>query len=244
MNAVADCILAHLKTVAAERDARARDPALQSRVLALKAYQQARFRHTYADMLSDPRYRDAAMFFLEDLYGPDDFSARDAQFARIVSPLVRLFPEEIVGTVLSLAELHALSETLDTTMAMQMQAASVDAMAYISAWQRTGRPDLRADQIRLTLDVGRALDKFTRNPVLRHTLRVMRGPARAAGLSALQAFLERGFDTFRAMKGADHFLGIVAEREEALRRFLFCPDTAAVASPLQPDRSGPLGQLP
>jgi hypothetical protein len=56
------------------------------------------------------------------------------------------------------------------------------------------------------LAVGTALDRYTRNPLLRHSLRLMRGPAQAAGLGVLQAFLERGFDTFGEMRGATEFL--------------------------------------
>ena len=46
---------------------------------------------------------------LDELYGPQDFSDRDAQFARVVPALVRLFPQELVETVAVLARLHALS---------------------------------------------------------------------------------------------------------------------------------------
>ena len=40
-------------------------------------------------------------------------------------------------------------------------------------------------------------------PLLRNALRLMRGPARAAGLAELQHTLESGFDIFKAMKGAE-----------------------------------------
>ena len=49
----------------------------------------------------------------------------------------------------------------------------------------------------------------------------MRGPARAAGLSELQQFLETGFETFREMKGAHDFMAIVDERERVLSSALF-----------------------
>ena len=74
------------------------------------------------------------------------------------------------------------------------------------------------------LAVGRALDRYTRNPLLRHSLRLMRTPAKAAGLSALQQFLETGFDTFREMDGADEFLGTIATRERDLAARLFAID--------------------
>ena len=122
----AAAILADLKAVAAERAARVVDPDMALRVQALKAYQQARFQRTYADLLATQRYGPAARFFLEDLYGPTDFSERDAQFERVVPALVRLFPREIVHTVATLARLHAMSESLDSEMARRLDGAAPD----------------------------------------------------------------------------------------------------------------------
>jgi hypothetical protein len=62
-----------------------------------------------------------------------------------------------------------------------------------------------------------------------------RGPARAAGLSELQVFLEKGFDTFRAMQGASDFMCIVDEREHTLARVLFDDRVSASVSGLLPD---------
>ena len=45
----------------------------------------------------------------------------------------------------------------------------------------------------------------------------MREPALLAGLGELQAFLERGYAAFGAMRGgAGEFVGIVVERERAI----------------------------
>jgi hypothetical protein len=228
-------ILRHLSTVDHERAARAADAALAVRVRAVKQYQQRRFEHTYADLLSHPRYAGAANFFLEELYGPSDFTQRDAQFARIVPALVRLFPSEVVATVEALAALHALSERFDTAMAHALPSADVDAAAYAQAWRHCGDPDGRESQIALMQQVGVALDALTRNPLLRHTLRLMRKPARAAGLGALQTFLEAGFDTFRSMRGAQDFLDLIGQRERELAVALFTADGATAAR---------LGQLP
>ena len=60
-----------------------------------------------------------------------------------------------------------------------------------------------------------------RKPVLRSALALMRAPARAAGLGELQAFLERGFNAFRTMRGADTFLATIATRENALVDAIF-----------------------
>lgn len=233
-------ILDHLQAVARERQRRRGDAALDARVRAVKAYQHARFAHTYRDILAQPRYTRAARFFLDDLYGPRDFTERDAQFARVVPALVRLFPHEIVLTVRQLGELHALSEEMDTLVAAALGAETVDAAAYVRGWQAVGRPESRERQIQLMLEVGHALDRLTRNPLLRHSLRLMRVPARAAGLSALQDFLETGFDTFREMRGAAGFLATIAQRERELAALLFSVDPVALETGASPAS----GQLP
>ena len=99
--------------------------------------------------------------------------------------------------------------------------ADITAHEYGVAWRACGEPASRQRQIDLTMAVGESLDKLTRKPLLRQTLKLMRGPAQMAGLGALQSFLETGFDTFRAMRGAAEFLAIVKQREEAFARSLF-----------------------
>lgn len=227
VNAQGHAILGHLDRVAAERGARAADAHLAARVREVKRYQHARFEHSYADLLAQARYAKSARFFLEELYGPVDFTARDVQFARVVPALVRMFPHEIVCTVADLAELHALSEVLDTAMAQAMDGPPVlDAAQYGRAWRAVGRAPDRERQIVLMMGVGSDLERYTGRALLRHSLRLMRGPANAAGLGALQRFLETGFDTFREMRGAAFFLQTIAERERALAAQLFAAPPA------------------
>ncbi len=220
-------ILAQLRAVEAERASRQHDAALGVCVTALKAFQQQRFANTYADLLASPRYGAAARFFLDELYGPGDFSRRDQQFSRVVPALVRLFPEPVVQTVATLAELHATTERLDTAMARHAESPEWTPARYVLAWQAVGHAAERAAQIDLAVAVASRLDVLTRKPLLRHSLRLMRKPAQAAGLSALQQFLERGFDTFGAIGGAAEFIRQIETRERALVAFLFTPEAAA-----------------
>ncbi len=228
----AESLLAPLRQVDAERERRAAEPELAARVQALKSYQQRRFAHTYADLLATPRYAAATRFFLHELYGPGDYRQRDAQFARVIPTLTRLFPAEVVDTVAKLAQLHALSERLDTRMGEHLPSPEVTAREYAIAWRACGEPVARQQQIDLTMAVGESLDRLTRKPLLRQSLKLMRGPAQMAGLGALQTFLESGFDTFREMRGAGEFLSTVRHRESTLADDLF------QANPLV------LGQLP
>jgi len=240
---IATRILQSLAAVDAERRQREAVPALAGAVAALKTYQQQRFARTHASMLAHPRLGRAARFFLEELYGPQDFTQRDAQFSRIVPALVRLFPADTVATVESLAAVHALSERLDTAMAMHLDGAPPARASYVRAWQATGEAAARARQIELVMRIGEALDRHTRSFVLRASLKAMRGPARAAGMGALQSFLEAGFDAFGAMGGAREFLAAIEARETALAQRLFDPAAVAAATgPLAADDV--LTQLP
>ena len=241
MAASSENILQHLSAVESERLRRVGNPSLQARVTAVKTYQQQRFAHTYADLLASPRYRDVARFFLDELYGPKDFAERDAQFARVVPALTRLFPSDVLLTVESLAALHALSESLDSAMGDAVAGTALTAADYLAAWQACGRRADRERQVALTVKIGESLDQLTRRLLLRQSLRMMRVPARAAGLSSLQSFLESGFDTFHAMRGAAEFLKTVRSREMALMQALFASEAVADGTPA---RAAALGELP
>ncbi|HNT40082.1 MAG TPA: hypothetical protein PKO45_13280 [Rubrivivax sp.] len=214
-------ILGWLATVEAEHARRRQDPALEARVLALKRYQQRRLEWTYRDLLASTRYAEAARFFLVDLYGPVDFRQRDREFARIVPKIEALFPQQTVATVWQLARLHALSEELDSAMANALDTLPIDPGVYASAWRRVGRENDRKRQLELVIQIGAALERMTRHAWLVNTLKWMRGPARAAGLSELQAFLERGLGSFRSMRGATEFLKVIEARESELMNGLF-----------------------
>jgi hypothetical protein len=228
MHDVGRRILDHLAAVQAERVSRSTRPGLSQRVLSLKAYQQVRLARTHADLLADPRCAPAARFFLDELYGPRDFTSRDAQFTRVVPALVRLFPGAVAALVERVSALHALSEQLDTAMAEALPDAPVDPGAYGQAWRSVGRPEAREQQIAWVVDIGMSLDAHAKRPMLRQTLRWMRGPAQAAGLSDLQAFLEAGLDAFARLPSVTEFLETVSRRERELASALYAGHEEAV----------------
>jgi len=232
--------------VAALRQAQAQRPGLRDAVIRIKVLQARRFAGTYSDLLAAGPYAVAARFFLEELYSERDFAERDAQFARIAGAIERFFPSAVVQTAVSLAQLHALTESLDHAMGVawtDLDPTAADARRYIDAWRSVGRRADRDAQLADVLAIGREMARLTRTPGLRTMLRMMRGPAHAAGLASLQRFLEAGFDTFAAMArgdGARIFLGIIEERESRLIADLF--DAPAVACETQ--LAAALGQAP
>lgn len=226
--------------VAQLREQAAASPALDAAVAAVKRLQSRRFASSYADLLGSGPYQAAARFFLHELYGNADYSERDAQFSRIAGALQRLFPQQVTGTAVALAQLHALTEQLDHAMgaAWAQDGATVgehdeqaQARRYASAWRAVARRAERHRQLAMVLEIGGELQRLTRTPGLRLMLRMMRAPAAAAGMGALQRFLEAGFDTFADMArqpgGAGRFLALIEERESALIGLLFDAELVA-----------------
>jgi hypothetical protein len=223
-------------------------PALGVAVGQVKGVQSRRFAGTYADLLAGGAFAAPARFFMTELYSDKDFAERDAQFARIAGAIEKFFPAQVVDTAVTLAELHALTEELDQAMALAWLAQegddSSDARRYALAWREVGRRQDREGQLTVVLRIGREMTRLTRTAGLRVMLRMMRGPAAAAGLGSLQRFLETGFDTFAAMAkrrgGAEEFLEIIEAREAALLTLLF--DAPLVACETALGRT--LGQVP
>ncbi len=193
----------------------------------LQRWQAKRLEVSFGHFLARPDTRPAAEFFLSDLYGDHDVSARDAGVARIVPRLLRLLPEEFILTAADAIELGALSHALDLRMVERLirrcgrDARKIDAATYAQAYRDSGLPRLRRRQIDLIIEVGHALDAAVRHPMLGRVLKLSRVPARMAGLWELQQFLERGFAAFARLGGAQEFLATIERQEREVSRRLF-----------------------
>ena len=197
----------------------------------LRRWQAARLRLSFAHFLADPSRRPAAEFFLDDVYGDRDFTRRDADIARVMPMMQRLLPEKLLATVADAIELGALTQALDLRMAESLQALAprrrkLDESLYAEAYRDVGLPRLRAHQIDLIRRVGGGFGRALKLPGVAALLAFSRGPARFAGLSELQGFLERGVAAFEELGDAQAFVGEIerAERKASKRLFAGEPD--------------------
>lgn len=80
--------------------------------------------------------------------------------------------------------------------------------------------------------LGEDLDAIVFKPLVYNTVRMLRIPTRLAGFGALQDFLDRGFQAFHHMQGADEFIATIVERETRIldRIHASCP------KPFAPER--------
>ncbi len=196
----------------------------QAQLLAL--WQARRLAATYEDFSSSARYHQAAKFFLNDLYGPADFTQRDADLEKVFPVMSRMLPANALDALCCALELHALTQELDARMLKLLtgKLAMTDALTpalWARAYRMCGQEPQRRRQIELVVAAGRQLDEVVKHPMIYTLVRLVRGPARAAGFGALQDFVERGFRAFRSMQGAAAFIDAVGKRETAIMRELF-----------------------
>lgn len=208
----------------------AREPRNASRWLPeLRRWQAARLRESFARFLAHPEQRPAAEFFLSDVYGDHDFARRDADIAKVLPLMQRLLPAPLLETIAAGIELGALTHALDLDVAQALERLAptrrrLDDALYARAYREAGGKPRRARQIALIGAVGNGLAAAMRTRGVATLLALARGPARAAGLSELQGFLERGFGAFGRLGDARGFIAEIVSDEKRVSRRLFAGD--------------------
>jgi hypothetical protein len=225
-------LMAELVRARRMHDERAASARLASALDRVAEFQARRLDATYRDLAADPRYKEAIAFFRSDLYGPGDFSRRDTDLAKVAPMMQRVLPSRVIETVTMAVQLSALSQELDRALLVELEPDTpLSVAAYCDAYRACNNRDVRAQQIALIGSVGRGLDRHVHAPMLRRTLAAMRIPARAAGLTTLQRFLERGVAGFARMGGATEFLETIDTRETALMNAIFAGSNAPFPDP-------------
>jgi len=197
------------------------DPAFLARLRQLQRWQCARLTRSHADLAAQPRYAPGVAFFIDDLYAPQDFSARDADIEQALPYMIRLLPAKVLATAADAMTLQVLSRELDAAMVTALFADSgtntdaddIDVARYAQAYHICDAFAERREQIILLETLAERLEGYVHSRLLYATLRMAHGPAKLIGLGDLQAFLERGFSAFRHMRGSKRFVHTIVDRE-------------------------------
>lgn len=189
-----------------------------ARLKALQSWQAKRLALDYRELQKQERHRPACDFFLNELYGEQDFSKRDQDVERIYPIMTKLLPGQVLLTVSRAVELNALSHELDLKMLAHLPHGELSDADYQRAYIACNNTHERRYQLALILSLGRELARVVQVPMMYKLLQACRWPAKLAGLAALQGFLERGFAAFVKLKGARQFLGEIRHTEVAFMR--------------------------
>lgn len=206
-------------------EARALDPG----VALLRRWQSQRLARTYADLLAHPRFRLACEFFLDDLYGPKDFTQRDHDMAQVYDFARRFVPGALIRPLTVTVELHFLSLELDERLLAVLHerlglSETLTVALYTQAYRLCDNYAERVRQIEMVSDIGDELDRIAKIPLVGTALQLARGPAMRAGWVALTEFLERGYRAFEHMRGAQFFTSTIRQREQRILDKIYAGD--------------------
>ena len=131
----------------------------------LRRFQAQRLAQTHADLLSSPRFGPAARFFLSDVYGPRDFSQRDADLLRFYEGVRKVLPERAVAVLADVVQLSAMTNDLDERLirALVDELGVTDAITleqYAAAYRLCDNYDERLQQIQMIDAVGRGIERM------------------------------------------------------------------------------------
>ena len=136
----------------------------------------------------------------------------------------RFRPDRVLYIVSEAFELQAISIGFDMKMAGYMEKQgfeSLDMERYCETYRACSDAQGRERQILLIRKLGYDLDKLVNKPLVNALVRLLRGPAHAAGFGKLQDFLEAGLGSFREIKDISYFNETVYRREWTAMKNLF-----------------------
>lgn len=212
-------IVKHIYKVNAQRDV-ATQMGIMPTIHKLQHWQCERLLVTHEVLAKQPRYQKAMQFFVEELYGPKDFSQRDADIVRVVPKLAKVLPAAAMQAMNDALALNALSFDLDMNLAHALGDTPLNNDSYAAAYREAGTLKTRTEQIEIIAHLGNQLDGVVKMRGIGMLISLARKPAKLAGLLALHEFLERGFNAFKAIGDVHSFIDPVLVKEREIMQLL------------------------
>jgi hypothetical protein len=221
MDSLLDRIIEHLQK-ALQLHLDIENEQLTASLTELQRWQCERLIVTYKNLLSNKKYNPAMMFFIDELYGPKDFSQRDDDIARIVPKMSKILPEKALQSLEKALHLNSLSLQLDYTLLKQLNGSrTIDSQSYADAYRKSDNLAERSLQIDFIESLGSDLADVTNIIGIGILLKMSRKPAQLAGFLALHEFLEKGFNAFKKIGKIGDFINPIVETEKDIMQKLF-----------------------
>jgi hypothetical protein len=187
----------------------------------LQTWQTDRLLVTHDDLWNSKRFKPAMQFFVDELYGPRDFSQRDVEVARAVPKMTKIIPSKGLASLQTALRLNCLSLELDIALVQQLGSEVINRSRYFDCYRQSSNQSQREEQIQLLEQLSLDLPKVVKVPGISIILMLSRKPAKVAGVETLHAFLEKGFNSFKKLGNIHEFIDPVISREREMMHALF-----------------------
>jgi hypothetical protein len=187
----------------------------------LQTWQTNRLLVTHDDLWNSKRFKPAMQFFVDELYGPRDFSQRDIEVARVVPKMTKIIPRKGLIPLQTALRLNCLSLELDIALVQKLGSEVLNRRSYFDCYRQSCNQSQREEQIQLLENLSLDLPKVVKVPGISIILMLSRKPAKVAGVDSLHAFLENGFNSFKKLGNVHDFIDPVISREREMMYALF-----------------------
>jgi hypothetical protein len=224
MNDYTKQIIRHLKDIITMQDI-ADKAGLMTTIRAVQAWQCKRLLASHQHMYQQKRFRPAVEFFIDELYGPNDFSQRDQDIARIVPKMSTFLPQKALQSLASALHLNTLSFELDFDLAKKLVDTKINRDTYAQAYISCDNLAHRQQQIDYIRTLGNDLADVVKMKGISSLLFISRKPAKMAGVLALHEFLEKGFKSFKNLGDVEDFITPLVNKERQIMQQLANPNS-------------------
>lgn len=194
---------------------------LSKQIYDLQTWQTTRLLVSHDDLWQTKRFKPAMQFFIDELYGPKDFSQRDAELAKVVPKMSKVLPEKGLISLEAALRLNTLSLQLDLELLKKLGNDTLNSHSYFLAYRACDNKKQREEQIKLLEDLGLDLAQVVKITGISTILMLSRKPAQIAGVSSLHEFLENGFKAFKKLGKVEDFINPIVSRERSMMKQLF-----------------------
>jgi hypothetical protein len=194
-------------------------------IRAVQKWQCKRLLASHQEMYQQTRFKPAVEFFINELYGPNDFSQRDQDIARIVPKMSKFLPEKALRSLASALHLNTLSFELDFDLAKKLVNTEINRDTYALAYISCDNLVNRQQQIDYIRALGNDLADVVKIKGISSLLFLSRKPAKMAGVLALHEFLEKGFKSFKNLGNVADFIVPIANKEHQIMQQLANPNS-------------------
>jgi hypothetical protein len=189
----------------------------QDYMRALQSFQAQRIQRDHRELAAESQYLRIATFFSEEMYGPRNTSARNAQ-ARRMHQLARVVPGLAIRDVEPALQLLELTEQLDISVVEQLMVLAApidfDEELYEQAYRLADNYDARMAQLDLVRKALLNVHRMARNPLLGAAFQRTKGIAQTLGMGDIHRFLHVGYQSIQPVRNIERFVVAVYDHEK------------------------------
>ena len=202
---------------------------LAQQLKAVQQWQKIRLQQTHAQLFDHPKHQLIAQYFLNRLYGADDFDILAFQLRRIIRNagiVEKVIPATALQTGESGLALALLSLQLDQQLAQYLLTQQIDVRSMTSdaigqAYINCHQFEPRLHQLDLLETLGHQLDHYMRSRMVKTAFKLARGAAYRYRVDPIYEFIEQGFKAMEPLKSSAQFIKEFTLREKQILQRLF-----------------------